>query len=120
MPGFVRFKARAFRTRKPPGEMNRLERSYAEHLDVLKAAGAVIDWKYESLKLRLADRTFLTVDFWVMMSDGELQAHETKGWMMDDAAVKLKVAAEQYWWFRFYLVKARAKKHGGGFEVTEI
>ncbi len=39
--------------------------------------------------------------------------------MEDDAAVKIKVAAEAFP-FRFVLVKARAKRDGGGFEAQEV
>jgi hypothetical protein len=108
------------RKHKPPGTMNCLEKSYSKYLDARMERGEIIDWKFNSLKLRLADRTYLTVDFWVMLEDGTLEAHETKGFMEADAAVKLKVAAEQYWWFRFYLVKAIAKKRGGGFDIRRI
>jgi hypothetical protein len=98
------------------GQMNKLEQAYAEHLKALQRAGEVEWWRFEGIKLRLADKTFFNVDFAVMLSTGEMQMHEVKGFMMDDANVKLKVAAETYP-FRFMLVK---KAKGGQWSITEV
>lgn len=101
--------------------MNGLERKYAEHLDTRKAAGEIADWKFDAIKLRLpADKCYLTVDFVVMLPDGTLEFHETKGFMEGDAWLKLKIAAEEYFWFRFVLVKVRPKKDGGGFAFRGV
>ncbi len=99
-----RLRARG-RTRKASGTMNRLEAAYAQHLGLRRAAGEVEWFAYEAVKLRLAGKTFLTVDFFLMLASGELEAHEVKGHIEDDAAVKLKVAAAMYPW-RFVLVRA--------------
>ena len=96
--------------------MNKLEAAYAQHLDALKHAGTVIWWRYEAVGLRLADRTFYHPDFLVMMADGTLEAHETKGFMRDDANVKLKVAAGAFP-FVFKLVK---KQKGGAWDIRTI
>lgn len=105
------------RTRKSPGEMNRLEKAYAQQLSLRQTAGEVAWFAYEGIKLRLAAKTFLTVDFFVMLASGDLEAHEVKGrFLEDDAAVKLKVAAEMYP-FRFLLVRAGAR---GTWELTEV
>lgn len=90
--------------RRKQGHMNRLESSYAQHLELLKRSGEILNYWYESVKLRLADKTFYTPDFFVMKNDCSLEMHETKGFMMDDANVKLKVANELYP-FKFVLVK---------------
>lgn len=105
--------------RLKPGEMNKTEAAYAAHLELQKAAGNVLWYRFEGVKLRLADNTFLTIDFAVMAADGTIEMHEVKGHWEDDARVKIKVAAVQYP-FRFIAVKARAKKHGGGWEVEEF
>jgi hypothetical protein len=120
MPGVINFRARSGRQRHQAGVMNQLETAYAAHLETRKRLGDILDYKFEALKLRLADKCFLTVDFWVMLADGTLEAHETKGFLEGDAWIKLKWAAKEYWWFRFLLVKKLAKKHGGGFSVEEI
>ena len=120
MPGRIHLKARAGRTRRKPGEMNGLERSFAAHLELRKASGEIADWRFEEIKLRLAKLCYITVDFAVMLHDGSVEFFETKGFLRDDANVKLKVVAEHFWWFRFYLVKAKPKRDGGGFSITEI
>lgn len=86
------------------GAMNKTETSYAQHLEARKIGGDVLWYKFEGIKLRLADKTFLTPDFAVMTRDGVMELHDVKGFMMDDANVKIKVAAEQYP-FRFFIVK---------------
>ena len=101
------------------GEMNKTEERYAEHLEQLKHAGEILWWKFEGIKLRLADNTFLTVDFPVMLTDGTMEMHEVKGFWEDDARVKIKVAAALYP-FRFVALKPRAQKNGGGWDVEEF
>lgn len=95
------------------GAMNATEAAYAQHLGLLKHAGDVVWFRFEGVKLRLADATFYTPDFAVMAVDGVLEMHEVKGFWTDDARVKIKVAADQYP-FRFYAMQARSKKAGGG------
>ena len=96
--------------------MNKTEAAYAAHLEALKFAGDVLWWKFEGVKLRLADNTFLTVDFPVMTRSGLMEMHEVKGFMEEDANVKLKVAASLYP-FVFKLVR---KGKGGTWDVREI
>lgn len=105
--------------RLPTGTMNRTETAYAAHLDALKHAGEIAWWKFEGVKLRLADNTFYTCDFAVLPASGVLEMHEVKGFWQDDARVKIKVAAAIYP-FRFVAVTARAKKRGGGWEREEF
>lgn len=101
------------------GQMNKSEAAYSVHLEALKYASRILWWKFEGIKLRLGDNTFLTVDFAVMQADGTLEMHEVKGFMEDDANTKLKIAADLYP-FRFFLVKTRLKRDGGGWDVKEI
>lgn len=96
------------------GAMNATEAEYGRELETLKAAGDVAWYRFEGVKLRLADNTFYTPDFAVMLCNGEMQIHEVKGFWADDARVKIKVAAEMYP-FRFFALKKRSKKDGGGF-----
>ncbi len=95
----------AARRRHVTGEMNKLEQSYAQTLDLYKLGGSVADWRYESMKLRLAKRTWLTMDFLVILADGTVELHEVKGHWEDDARVKIKVAAEMFPWFTFRAYK---------------
>lgn len=91
------------------GQMNKTEEAYAQHLEMEKSAGKILWYKFEGLKFRLADNTFYTPDFAVMSADGQLEAHEVKGFMMDDANVKIKVAASMYP-IKFILVIKKGKQ----------
>ena len=111
---------RTFRGLKRDGSMNKTEEAYASVLEGLKQAGQITWYKFEALKVKLADRTYYTPDFLVMRADGLLEMHEVKGGIwQDDARVKIKVAAEQFP-FRFVAVKMKAKKAGGGWEYEEF
>jgi hypothetical protein len=94
--------------RLPIGKMNKTETAYAQHLELQKHAGEVLWWRFEGIKLRLADNTFYTSDFAVLPRDGVLELHECKGFWQDDARVKIKVAAALYP-FRFIAVKKKGK-----------
>lgn len=79
--------------------MNKTERAYSDHLAARQAVGEVAWFKFEGVKLRLAELLFLTVDFAVMLADGSLQMHEVKGAkvvFMEDARAKIRMAAEIY------------------------
>ena len=101
------------------GAMNKTERAYADHLEIAKKAGVILWYRFEGLKLRLADNTFYTPDFAVLARDGVLECHEVKGFWKDDARVKIKVAAEMYP-FRFKAVRPFAKNRGGGYDVEHF
>ncbi|MBW3512907.1 DUF1064 domain-containing protein [Janthinobacterium sp. NKUCC06_STL] len=100
------------------GAMNQTEAAYARTLELRKAAGEVAWYKFEGLKFRLADNTFYTPDFAVQLADGALEAHEVKGYMMEDANVKIKIAADMYP-LRFVAVQVLSKK-AGGWKVEEF
>jgi hypothetical protein len=100
------------------GEMNKTEAAYAAHLADLQHAGEILWFKFEGVKVRLADNTFYTPDFGVLHASGVFELHEVKGFLMEDANVKIKVAASMYP-FRFVMVRARAKKLGGGWTREE-
>jgi hypothetical protein len=101
------------------GEMNKTEAAYAATLEARRAAGEVAWYKFEGVKLRLANTTFYSPDFAVMLATGELQMHEVKGFWQDDARVKIKVAAELYP-FQFLAFRPLSKKAGGGWAKEEF
>lgn len=101
------------------GAMNNTELAYEAHLKTLLHAGEILWYKFEGMKFRLADNTFYTPDFSLMLSDGQIELHECKGFWQDDAKVKIKVAASLYP-FRFVALKAKAKKDGGGWAVEDF
>lgn len=101
------------------GAMNKTEAAYAMTLELRKAAGEVAWYRFEGLKFRLADNTFYTPDFAVLLAGGALEAHEVKGHMMEDANVKIKVAADLYP-IRFFIVRAKPKREGGGWKIEGV
>lgn len=98
------------------GERNKTEQAYENFLTALQQAGSILWFKFEGIKLRLADNTFYTPDFAVMLANGQMELHEVKGFWQDDARAKIKIAAELYP-FRFLAAKPKAKKDGGGWEI---
>jgi hypothetical protein len=105
------------KARRPPHRrqgMNKAEEKYAAVLEAQKLAGDIDAYVYEGIKLKLADNTYYSPDFVVVTPEYvtliELKARWRKRdgtsvthWE-DDARVKYKVAAEQFWWFRFAVV----------------
>ena len=98
-----------------PGTMNKTEERYAAELELRLRVGEILWYRFEGTKLRLADKTFYTPDFAVMRADNVLEMHEVKGYWMDDAKVKIKVAAAEYP-FIFRAFSVRPKRDGGGWK----
>jgi hypothetical protein len=93
------------------GRMNKTEAAY--ELEVLKPqlhAGEILFYRFEAIKLRLADNTFITIDFPVITAAGQLEFREVKGRWTDDARAKTKIAAAQFP-FRFIAIH-RVGRHG--------
>ncbi|TYK72126.1 DUF1064 domain-containing protein [Comamonas sp. Z1] len=101
--------------RMKAGEMNGTEQAYHDHLTQRQHAGEIAWFKFEGMTFKLADDTRYTPDFMVMLADGQLQAHEVKGYWTDDARVKTKVAASLFP-IEFIAIKKKAKKDGGGWD----
>lgn len=102
--------------RLPANKMNKTESAYAQHLELEKAAGEILWWRYEPMKLRLADGSYFTPDFGVLTRGCLFEFHETKGFWRESARVRIKVAAEIFP-FRFIALKRTA---GGGWEREEF
>jgi hypothetical protein len=109
------------RARPPaaPATMNKTEAAYDAHLKSLQHTGEVLWHKFEAVKLRLADNTFYTLR--LRRAARLRRARNARGQRLlaGRRAVKIKVAAALYP-FRFIVVKARAKKNGGGWEREEF
>ncbi len=104
------------------GEMNKTEEAFSQYLNVLLHNGDILWWKFEAIKLMLANNTSLTVDFAVMEASGLLVMIDVKGAkaiVQDDARVKMKVAAKMFP-FVFRLAYPKTKKAGGGWDIEEI
>jgi len=119
MPSFANRQAILAKGRLKAGEMNDTENRYAAYLEQRKQAGEIAWYKFEGVKLRLADKAWYTVDFFVMLIDGTLEAHEVKGKWEDDARLKIKVAQDLYP-FRFIAAKPVPASRGGGWEVEDF
>ncbi|WP_230942436.1 hypothetical protein [Burkholderia stagnalis] len=91
--------------RLPAGRMNKTEAAYADLLAARLHVGEVVEFKFESLKFRLADHTWYTPDFAVVLPDGTREIHEVKGRWTDDARVKIKVAAELFPHYLFIAIR---------------
>lgn len=98
------------------GQMNKTEAAYAQVLELRKRAGEILEYKFEYMKLRLANNTFYTPDFVVVAAGRVIELHEVKGFWTDDARVKIKVAAELNPYFKFIAVK----KVRNGWDVKEF
>lgn len=102
------------RRRHVTGRMNRTEAQWESNLKALQQEGAVLDYWFEPMNLRLADNTYYRPDFLVQLADGTLEVHEVKGHWEDDARVKIKVAAGL---FPFRFIAVRKMKLGWEREV---
>lgn len=101
------------------GEKNKTEQRYED--EVLRPhmiVGKVLWYRFEGIKLRLADNTFLTIDYAVLPDNGVLTLVDVKGGqavIQDDARVKMKVGADLYP-FRFQF----AYPDGGGWTHEDV
>lgn len=111
-------------TRRVPGSMTKLEEAYGRLLDAELSKGRIVRYSFESVRLKLADRTYYNPDYYVLCADGTVELVEVKGsWAapnQDMSRVKIKVAADKYPEFRFVAVTRLPKKKGGGWEREEI
>ncbi len=99
--------------------MNKTATACAATLEARRHAGEVAWFKLEGIKLRLADNTFYTPDFAVMLANGALEMHEVKGFWTDDGRAKIKIAADLYP-LRFLEIRAKPKKDGGGWNIEDF
>lgn len=87
--------------------LNGLERAFLAHLAVRKL-GEVLT---QAITLKIANGCRYTPDFVEVRHGFALRAYEVKGFMREDAAIKIKVAAALFTWIEFYLV-TRPKSAG--------
>ena len=95
--------------RIPVSPMNKWELEYSQVLDLEKRAGLIYDYAFEAVKLKLAPHTYYLPDFLVIGAAMCIEIREVKGFMREDANVKLKCAAEKFPWFTFVLVRKSVK-----------
>lgn len=103
------------------GDLNQTEQAFEKLLKTLEYTGEILWYKFEGVKLRLADKTFLTIDFAVLTKDNQLEMIDVKGAkaiVQDDSLAKIKIAASMYP-FTFKIAYPKRKKDGGGWLIEE-
>ena len=99
----------------PSTEESKLNKTEKAYLSWLRGQGYV--WiGIQAITLKLGDDTRYTCDFMALDSRGDLHGREVKGFFRDDAKVKIKVAARQFPFIKFYVVK----KDGQGWNHKEV
>lgn len=83
---------------------------YSQELELRRLAGEISEWKFEHLRLRLAEGAWYKPDFFVLLADGRIELHETKGQWREAARVRIKVASELHPWFRFRAIQWDKKR----------
>lgn len=82
--------------------LNKIETEFREILRRENQNGWLVE---QSITFKLANGVRYTPDFVTYSAfTGEFNGYEVKGFMRDDAGVKLKMAAKEYPWFRWILV----------------
>lgn len=118
-----RFKARAGRKPRVPGEPNPLEVAFGQELERRKNRGEILEYEFEAEALRIAwtDKATgrkgatYTPDFRAITADGEVVFYEVKPmqssgkpYFREDAKLKLKMAADRHP-YRFIIAMRRGK-----------
>lgn len=76
--------------------MNKTEKGRAIQLEAMKRSGAIADWWFEGMTLKLAHDLRWTPDFLIQENDGALRVEDTKGHLREDAHIKMKLAAKHF------------------------
>lgn len=82
-------------------KLNKTEKAYLHFLRAEKHHWIGI----QCISLKLGDDCRYNPDFLIINPQGELQAHEVKGFMREDALVKIKTCARMYSFIRLFLVR---------------
>lgn len=102
----------------PEDRRNKGEKAYGEYLARRKQAGEIVDYSFEPEKFRLADNTYYTPDYRVLLADGTVEFHEVKGrkgdgfYATEDGWIKAKMAAEVH----PYPFRVLWPRKGGGWD----
>ena len=113
---------------KPKPGANKTEEAFGDYLEMEFRKGNIAWFVWQRIKLTLGDDCTYLPDFVAVTASGEIVFYEVKGakltpktkkvvpYARDDAKVKIKVAAEMYWWARFII----AFRYKGKWEFTEV
>lgn len=87
-------------------KLNKTEQRYADILEARKLAGTLQAYFVQEVTLKIGDDCRYTPDFLVIENDGALTFIEIKGgFVREDAIVKFRAAAKQFWWARFEMMQ---------------
>lgn len=107
-----------------PGQMNKTEEAYAAWLATRKLTGEILDYRFESMSLKLGPDCRYTPDFLVIAADMTMECHEvkpgtkvkdkdgnvkrredgsivSKAFTQDTSIVKVRAATAAFPWIRF-------------------
>lgn len=76
--------------------MNKTEKAFAQRLEASRRTGQIASWDFEAITFKLGHDCRYTPDFMVRELNDAITFHETKGFMRDDALVKIRTFAKQY------------------------
>lgn len=114
------------RIRQNSAGLNKTEQAFFDYLKSREDPGVPRTvLPPQSITLRIANGCRYTPDFVVAYHHSigipsvDLVAYEVKGFMRDDAAVKIKVAATAFPWIAFHLV-TKLPGGGGGWSISEV
>lgn len=97
-----------------------LNKTEAGFLEYLLATKPNCNPRREGTGFRTGNGSVYWPDFVTGAGPEHLEAYEVKGYMEDDAAVKLKSAASRFPEVTFFLVTKRRKSAGGGWIIEEV
>ena len=124
-PGFVETSPGVFekfagelkpKTPKAMTDEDRLNGLEKKFLAYLRSLPNITYYYIQSINFKLAwDKRYLP-DFFTVSTDGKFSAWEVKGFMRDDARVKLHVFARQFPWIQVFLVTHK----NGKWQIDEV
>ena len=94
--------------------LNKLETAFLGHLEARKMGELLT----QAITLKIANGCRYTPDFVEVRHGLGMRAYEVKGFMRDDAAVKIKVAAARFPWIEFFL--ATRPKRAGEWRIERV
>ncbi len=102
------------RLRQSTATLNKTEQAFLDFLTATYPRDAIFT---QAMTLRIANGCRYTPDFMLCSSTGKWFAYEVKGFMRDDAAVKIKVAAAMFSRIKFFLV---TRHRGGEWKLQKV
>ena len=99
---------------RPSSDEQKLNKTERAYLQALRRDGH--PWiGIQNITLKLADDTRLTPDF-TYIENGAFVFVDVKGFQREDALIKMKVAARQFPWAQFRIVK----REGAGWDARDV